>query len=79
MVEIVPSNVKYILPETIAIEWHYEDVISVRPRLNPTQAKQVLRHVEQNHDATCGISWETLKVISDILFEDLKENTNNNY
>jgi len=71
MVDVVASNVKVILPETIAIVWHYEDVLAVRPHLTERQAKQVLRNAQQNHDATCGICWEALKVIADSLFKVL--------
>ena len=45
----------------IALVWGVEDVQEVRPDLTDEQAWQVLQRVEHKHDATLGITWDTLE------------------
>lgn len=52
----------------VAIIWSIQDVKSVRPHLTNEQAMKVLEHVKRSHDATIGVSWETLEITSDMLF-----------
>ncbi|MHB1949662.1 MAG: hypothetical protein ACYCQI_16310 [Gammaproteobacteria bacterium] len=56
------------LVKEIAIIWHIEDIQSIRPDLTDKQASIVLQRLKENHDANIGINWETIEVVSDILF-----------
>ncbi|MHB1949558.1 MAG: hypothetical protein ACYCQI_15775 [Gammaproteobacteria bacterium] len=56
------------LVKEIAIIWHIEDIQSIRPDLTDKQASVVLQRLKENHDASIGINWETIEVLSDILF-----------
>lgn len=47
-------------PDSIAVIWTVDDVKSVRPDLTDEQCRQVLAAVDHNHDASLGITWETL-------------------
>jgi hypothetical protein len=59
----------------IRIKWHIDDVLSVRPDLTDLQAYQVLEDIKKNHDATIGVNWEVIEIVSDILFpEQTSEN-----
>jgi len=58
---------------SIAVVWHIEDVLEVRPDLNRNQAWQVLRSVKQNHDANVGINWEVLSAHAEMLFAEREE------
>jgi hypothetical protein len=46
---------------TISIIWAVEDVQSLAPELSNEQAMGVLQNVERNHDASCGVNWETIQ------------------
>jgi len=52
----------------IAIIWSIEDVQEVRPDLSEDQAWEVLQAVRSDHDATLGVSWETLEYEAQRLF-----------
>lgn len=54
----------------IAIVWDVEDVRAVRPDLTEEQAWKILQAVRKNHDASVGVSWETLEITADYLFAD---------
>ena len=54
----------------IAIIWSIEDVQEVRPDLSQDQAWEVLQVVSRRHDATLGVTWETLDYASQSLFGD---------
>ena len=58
---------------SIAVVWHIEDVLEVRPDLNRNQAWQVLRSVKQNHDANVGINWEVLSTHAEMLYAEREE------
>lgn len=45
----------------IALLWSIEDVQAIRPNLTREEAMQVLRAVQENHDASAGVSWDTLR------------------
>ncbi len=57
-----------LLTKQISITWDIDDILSVRPHLSPHQASQVLDFLEENHDASVGINWEVIEVVSDMLF-----------
>lgn len=50
---------------SISIVWSVQDVWAVRPDLEYDEAMDVLIRVYRGHDATIGISWETLKVYAE--------------
>ena len=53
---------------SIAVVWHIEDVLQVRPDLNKNQAWEVLRLVKKSHDANVGINWEVISATAEVLF-----------
>ena len=53
----------------IAVLWGIEDVQSIRPDLDDDQAWHVLQAAERHHDCNYGITWETLELTADSLFE----------
>lgn len=65
--------------KTISIIWGTDDLQEVRPDLNEEQAYEVLIMAEKEHDANCGICWDTLRSWADYLYlepeEDEKEFT----
>lgn len=52
----------------IAIYWHIDDIQSIRPDLTKHQARKVLKHLKDNHDASIGIHWEIIEIVADILY-----------
>lgn len=52
----------------ISIIWSVEDVLEVCPGLSDEQAMDVLDRVKRYHNATIGVTWETLKFWADELF-----------
>ncbi|HHF7367764.1 TPA: hypothetical protein ACPSKY_002908 [Legionella bozemanae] len=56
------------LVQEISIVWSIEDVLDVRPLLSKEQASIVLQHLKKNHDATIGINWDVIEIVSDDLF-----------
>ena len=57
----------------MAIVWMVDDVLSMRPDLTEEQANEVLTEVERQHDASIGISWDTLDIIADSLYPEPEE------
>jgi hypothetical protein len=62
------GNGKRGLPDTIRVEWHFEDVQSVRPQLTNNQARLVLQRAKYHHDAQIGINWDVLATVADDMF-----------
>ena len=58
---------------SIAVVWHIEDVLEVRPDLNRNQAWEVLCSVKRNHDANLGINWEVLATHAEMLYAEREE------
>lgn len=56
--------------DSIAIVWCIEDVQSIRPDLTDEQAGEVLSAVESHHDCNLGITWDTLCITADEMFEE---------
>lgn len=50
-----------ILPDSIDISWHIEDVKEVASDLTDDECRQVLQLAKNDHDATIGINWEVLE------------------
>jgi len=57
----------------IALIWSIEDVQQVRPDLTDDQAWEVLQQVKSEHDATLGVTWDTLEWAANHLFGDAPE------
>lgn len=57
----------------IALIWSMEDVQEIRPELSDEQACEVLDRVERKHDATLGVTWDTLEWTAEDLFGDAPE------
>lgn len=62
------ENEQQPIIEEIAIKWHIDDVLNIRPDLTNYQASMVLINLKQNHDASVGINWETIETVADLLF-----------
>ena len=54
----------------MAIIWQIDDVLSIRPDLTEEQAGEVLGRVEDIHDASIGVSWDTLECCADDLYPE---------
>jgi len=65
---MVESERQFDPNRQIAIIWRVDDVLAIRPDLSNKQAMEVLRQTERRHDATMGISWDTLAIWADELF-----------
>ena len=52
----------------IGLLWNIEDVQSLRPDLTDDQAWSVLQRVDDQKDATLGITWDNLSWAADYLF-----------
>ena len=57
----------------MAIVWQVDDVLSIRPDLTEEQAGEVLGRVEDVHDASIGVSWDTLTWCADDLYPEPDE------
>ena len=55
---------------SIFIEWCIDDVKEVREDLDDEQAMEVLEFVKDKHDATMGITWDTLEYAADYLYPE---------
>jgi hypothetical protein len=53
---------------SIAIIWCIDDVKSIRPDLSDNECMEVLSKQEHKHDASMGVSWDTLEWYADYLF-----------
>ena len=61
---------------SIAIIWEIDDVKTVRPDLTDDECMEVLDYAERKHDATIGITYDTLERYCDYLFPVKEEASN---
>ena len=61
---------------SIAIVWSISDVKEQRPDLSDDECMEVLEYQERKHDASMGVSWDTLEWCAEHLFPIDKENDN---
>ena len=54
----------YTPSNSIAIIWCIDDVKQVRPDLNDEDCLDVLNYADRKHDASMGISYDTLQYIA---------------
>ena len=47
--------------------WHIDDVFELAPYLSDDEARQVLAHVDETHDANVGINWDVLEAAIEYL------------
>ena len=66
-------NISSDTQDCIAILWHIDDVREVRPDLNDTQCREVLRRCERHHDAEIGINWEVIRTVAEECFPAAEE------
>lgn len=59
--------------DTIALIWCIDDVLEIRPDLTEEQAGKVLTRVEDIHDASIGVSWDTLQCVADDMFPEVDD------
>jgi hypothetical protein len=59
---------KHALPDTITLGWSVEDVHELRPDLSKEQCREVLHYVEEHHNASIGITWDTIEDAAEGLF-----------
>jgi hypothetical protein len=59
--------------DSIAILWHIDDVRNVRPDLDDTQCREVLRYCEDRHDAEIGINWDVIRTVAEECFPETGE------
>jgi hypothetical protein len=66
------QEIRSILAERrqIAILWTVDDVQAVRPDLDEDQAWKVLQRVEQEHDGSYGVTFDTIESASRERFPD---------
>jgi hypothetical protein len=57
----------------IAIIWSIEDVKVMRPDLTDSQCMEVLETVKSDHDASCGLTWDTVGDCAELLFPPTPE------
>ena len=48
------------LPDTISITWCVDDVMSIDSSLTDEQAREVLQLALKRHDASQGITWDSI-------------------
>ena len=63
--------------DEIAIIWSVEDVMQECYWLTREQALDVLRRIDQNHDATIGINWEVIYYNAERMYPEGMEETDN--
>jgi len=47
--------------------WHIDDVKEIAPNISDEDARTVLVHVDETHDANVGINWDVLKAAAESL------------
>lgn len=52
----------------IAIIWRIEDVLSIRPDLSDEQCMDILKQIKAKHDATEGVTWDTISYWANELY-----------
>ncbi len=50
------------MKEQITIVWHWEDVQERDNSLTKSECCEILEIMERGHDATIGISWDTIDI-----------------
>lgn len=56
--------------DEIAIIWCVDDVLEECKWLNREQAREVLHYLDNKHDATIGINWDTISHWAEWLYPE---------
>lgn len=59
--------------DAIAVVWHIDDVKSMDENLTDDEAREILERMYHKHDATIGISWDTIDAFIDMYKWDKKK------
>ena len=66
--------------KAIFIAWHIDDVLMVAEEMNylltEEEAKEILKQLDNNHDATCGITWDTIRSQIECFYPEKEDKTN---
>lgn len=65
--------VNYTADDVAELSWSLKDVCDVRPDLNVDQARQVIKTVAEEADASVGVNWDTLEGIAEQAFGPERE------
>ncbi len=65
------------LPDEINITWGIDDVKQVDPDLTDDECREVLQNVLENHDATIGVTWDTLEAEAEEVRQARKQKEDN--
>jgi len=68
----------YKLSDVIAlIIWQADDVIERAKergiKITKKQAEEIIEEIDGNHDATMGVTWDTIDEATDIYLDEMKE------
>lgn len=61
LASLVQALDDHLHPDGFAIRWDVDDVMHELPKLTREEALKVMREVEDAHDCTNGISWDTFR------------------
>jgi len=61
---------------SIVVIWEIDDIKILRPDLTDDECMEVLDYTERKHDASLGVSWDTLEWNADYLFPVKEEASN---
>ena len=64
---------------SIAIIWCVDDVKNIRTDLSDDECMEVLSYQDRKHDASMGVSWDTLEWCANYLFPPKEEASNDDY
>ena len=59
--------------DTISISWHIDDIreeYKGAHKLTDDDCREILRRMKANHDATIGINWEVISVVTDFYLRE---------
>lgn len=52
--------------------WHIDDVKEIAPNISDEDARTVLAHVDETHDANIGINWDVLEAaVESLILESI--------
>ena len=67
------AGVPEVLPDTIEISWHIDDVKGQDESLTDQEAREILQMLKDQHDATLGINWDVIDCVIDMYKQDKEE------
>ncbi len=59
------------------VQWHIEDVQTVRPDLTNEQSRNVLGNLKRRHDAETGINWDVIGIVAEDLYPESEKPSGN--